>query len=146
MAAQRIIACYPDYGKAPPEYLGSLMRALETYSVDVMARLADLRTGVPSKVKYLPTIADVIELGNKLAEDEHKTARYSAIQHRRPIAIEGPRAAFRPFPKLWEAFADDPAVLAKLDKGLPFGTLSHADKLRATDGTWVAKAFLERTA
>jgi hypothetical protein len=45
-----------------------------------------------------------------------------------------PQARFCPFPKLWEAFCDDPEVLQHLDQGLPFDTLYLIFQRFATEG------------
>jgi hypothetical protein len=81
-----ILRSYPDYGKAPPEYVASLMSAIERYPLEVIAQLVDPRKGVPGRCKYLPTVADVVELGDRfeagLREREDRKARYEAREQR----------------------------------------------------------------
>lgn len=60
MAAKKILSCYPDYGKLPPEYVVNLADVLATYSEPVLVALCNLRTGIVSKCKFPPTVADVV--------------------------------------------------------------------------------------
>lgn len=58
---KKLIAAFPDYGKAPPDYLVALTECLTWLSPDEMAALAHPRTGLATVCKYLPTPADVHE-------------------------------------------------------------------------------------
>ena len=55
---------YPDYGKAPTEYIASLISVIATYDENVQQCMANLRTGIASKCKFLPTVADIVEFGD----------------------------------------------------------------------------------
>jgi hypothetical protein len=135
---------YPDYRSAPPEYLVSLTDLLKTYPEWALIRLCDIRTGVTTKTKFLPTPKDVIDFVEPLLEQERKMARFQAIKQRVTApALGGPTDKPRPFPKLWEAFADDPAMIAKLESGLSFETLFSASRKLATEGEWIARAWLD---
>jgi hypothetical protein len=76
-AAQMILSCYPDYGKAPPEYIVNLIDVLSTYPSHVLVRLVDLRTGIVAKSSYLPAIADVVALADSYSEvlEDERLAR-----------------------------------------------------------------------
>lgn len=52
------------------------------------------------------------------------------------------RTPFRPFPALWEAFADDPAILAKLDNPGSFAFLDDAARTLARRGKDAARVFI----
>jgi hypothetical protein len=62
------------------------MSAIERYPLEVIAQLVDPRKGVPGRCKYLPTVADVVELGDRfeagLREREDRKARYEAREQR----------------------------------------------------------------
>jgi hypothetical protein len=142
-AAQTIMQRYPDYRSAPPEYLVSLTDLLKTYPEWALILLCDIRTGITTKTKFLPTPKDVTDFIEPLLEQERKMARFQAIKQRAPVpAISGTVGKPRPFPKLWEAFADDCEMFAKLERCLPFDTLSRASLLLATRGTTAARDFL----
>lgn len=42
-----------------------------------------------------------------------------------------PRAPFRPYPRLWEWFADDPAIIGLLDRGMAFEAVTAFSKAMA---------------
>jgi hypothetical protein len=59
MAAKRIMANYPDYGKAPPEYLLSMTETMAALTEEEIVWLSDRREGLATVCKYLPTPADI---------------------------------------------------------------------------------------
>lgn len=86
-AAQMILSCYPDFGKAPPEYIVNLIDLLSTYPSGILVKLCDLRTGVVSQCSFLPTIADIVKMADYWeeldslaieAEEKEKTRRIAA--------------------------------------------------------------------
>lgn len=66
-AAQMILSCYPDYGKAPPEYIVNLIDVLATFPSHALVRLVNLREGIVARCNYLPSIAEVVEMGESFA-------------------------------------------------------------------------------
>ena len=60
--------CFPDYGKAPDGYLLSLAKLLSEYDDDMLAQMVDLKTGVPSQCRFLPTIADITAFAKKIED------------------------------------------------------------------------------
>lgn len=65
-AAKKILACYPDYGKAPPEYLLAVTELLSGYDDYVLTELSDLRRGVVARCAFLPTIADIVKMAGEV--------------------------------------------------------------------------------
>jgi hypothetical protein len=61
MAAKRIMANYPDYGKAPPEYLLSMTETMAALTEEEIVWLSDRREGLATVCKYIPTPADIHE-------------------------------------------------------------------------------------
>lgn len=57
--AQKILSGYPDYGKAPREYLLSVSEFIAHQPPELQAAMAHPTTGVASKCRFLPTIADL---------------------------------------------------------------------------------------
>lgn len=49
------------------------------------------------------------------------------------------------FPRLWDVFADDPAIVAKLD-GMSWDEQRDASRRLATEGAWIVRAWLEARA
>jgi hypothetical protein len=73
-AAKRILSAYPDYGKAPPEYIINFAEALSYLTETELAAVLDPRTGIVSRCQFLPTIADIHAL---LRESEQKAAQFA---------------------------------------------------------------------
>jgi hypothetical protein len=59
--AEKILSSYPDYGKAPDGYLLSVTEFIAYQIPEVQEALAHPLTGIATKCKYLPTIADLRE-------------------------------------------------------------------------------------
>jgi hypothetical protein len=144
LAAGQIFSSYPDYGKAPKEYLASVIEYLALLPDYVVAKLADRQTGIATKSQYLPTIAEIKIAADTIMEDRAKEVRYANLQSRR-IALPSYRVPFRPFPKLWGAFADEPAVIKLLDHPGSFDFLNVASRTLATQGKEAARTFILST-
>lgn len=65
---------YPDYGKAPPEYIAGLIAIVASYPTEVQQAFADIRKGIPARCKFIPTVADFVELGTEI---EASNARWA---------------------------------------------------------------------
>lgn len=52
------------------------------------------------------------------------------------------RYDLRPFPALWKAFEDDTEVRDRLNRGLPFETLTEASRVLAIQGAFYARQYL----
>lgn len=63
-----ILSCYPDFGKAPPEYIVNLIDVLATYPSHVLVRLVNLRDGIVAKCTYLPAVAEIVALADSYSE------------------------------------------------------------------------------
>lgn len=75
-AAKKILGAYPDYGKAPPEYIVNFAESLSYLTAEEIAAVADPRNGVASRCQFLPTIADIHALLKERKEkaDQFKPA------------------------------------------------------------------------
>jgi hypothetical protein len=61
-AAILLLSCYRHGEAANPEiYTDSVISVLSCYSADVIRRVVDPRSGLPSRLKWLPTIAEIKE-------------------------------------------------------------------------------------
>ena len=65
--AEKILKRYPDYAKAPPEYLAAISTILSTYDYRMQCQLSDIMTGVSARCKFLPTVAEIKELAYEFA-------------------------------------------------------------------------------
>lgn len=135
-AAKAILSRYPDYGKAPPEYLAGMAELLASFPTDVIATMTDRRIGISAQHKFLPTQADVIEFAAKL--QEKRASMRDLRQGRVPEPI-GLGVKAEPFPKLWAAFKDSPTLLHR-----NFETLSDASRALAMHGREAAESILRR--
>src|SRR5262245_38337943 len=64
----RIKDCYPNSGGQSKEYFLNLIGIAETYPVEVIRRMADLRHGLPAKLKFIPTVADIVQFCDELVK------------------------------------------------------------------------------
>jgi hypothetical protein len=76
--ARKILSGYPDYGKAPREYLLAVTEFIAYQIPEVQEALAHPLTGIATKCKYLPTIADLREF----IEDRAKRLNTRATGYR----------------------------------------------------------------
>ena len=70
--AEKILRCFPDYGKAGPHYVIGIVELVEQYPPHIQDAFADLRTGIPSRCKFLPTIADFVTMAGEILSSEDK--------------------------------------------------------------------------
>lgn len=77
-AARRLFGCYRRDDAADPDvYLAATTAVFCRYAPDVVRRAIDPRSGLPSKLKWLPTIAEIV------AECEALAAADAAREKRR---------------------------------------------------------------
>lgn len=144
-AAKRILTSYPDYGKAPPEYGVNLAEYLSYLSDEEIAVVMHPKTGITSKTSFLPTNAEIQAL---LREHEERQRQYKPAHthYQRFASVVTDRDArpdktpFRPYPKLWEAFAEEPWLL----KSHNFETLTEASRSLAMFGKEAARDVLAK--
>lgn len=142
-AAKKILASFPDYGKAPPEYVVNLAESLSYLNEDELSVVLHPLNGVAARCKFLPTFADIFAvLVEHRAKQEQFKPAHTAYKRFEP-APETPvkvDTVFRPFPKLWAAFSDEPGLM----KGHTFEALSEAARSLAMFGKDAARDVLAR--
>lgn len=144
-AAKKILTSYPDYGKAPPEYGVNLAEYLSYLTEEEIAAVMHPKTGITSKTTFLPTNAEIQAL---LREREEQAAKFkptnSGYQRFESVVTEKDTvkdtAPFRPFPKLWAAFYEEPWLM----KGQTFERLWDASRSLAMFGKDSARDVLAR--
>lgn len=72
-AVKKLLALYPDYGKAPPEYVIGFAEALSHFTASELALLMDPRKGLAARCKFLPTVADAHEI---IREERERAERF----------------------------------------------------------------------
>lgn len=93
----RILRAYPDYGKAPPAYVAALVEVVAGYPISFHDAFADMKTGIPSRTKYLPTAFDFAEMAKELQATEDRRSRLDALQQRVAQArLTAPEGEYRP--------------------------------------------------
>lgn len=130
-----MLRAFPDYGKAPDGYLLSISELLASYSESIRRKLCDLKTGIPSKTSYLPTIKQITDLADVFIEQEERLEKIRSSP-RREVLREAP-TRFMPFPKLWDEFGHD------FLEGRTFEVLSEASKRLAMRGADESRKYLE---
>lgn len=88
-AAKKIVSSFPDYGKAPPEYLVNLAESLSYLSDDELAVVLHPLSGVVARTKFLPTFADISAV---LVEHRNRQEQFTPAptQYKRLEAEQGP--------------------------------------------------------
>jgi hypothetical protein len=144
-AAKTIFARYPN-PKAGPEYLVELVNCLADQPQWIVDRLADRHLGITAKHRsFVPGIGDVLDMVASLNEMEERYTRYGDAQKRFLLRSTPVLQPFRPFPKLWDVFADEPAVIKLLDHPGSFDFLNVASRTLATQGKEAARTFILST-
>lgn len=94
--AKLLLGCYRT-GDAndPAVYSGAVIAVLSDYPLDVIRAVVDPRTGIPSKSKWLPTVAEIKEAceaieGPRRAAARRERAEQAQLDER--MLLEAPRA------------------------------------------------------
>ena len=64
-SVKRMLSSYPDYGRAPAEYLLTLTEFVAGLTEIEKSIVFDWKNGVTARTKFLPTIADMTEVINE---------------------------------------------------------------------------------
>lgn len=100
--------------------------------------MADTRKGLAARCAFLPTVADVVKMGEELLEEEalrkDRSERYSGL---RRTEVEFSTVRANHFPQLTEAFKDEPHLLQ-----VHFGALDEACHRLFHQSHESARAFL----
>ena len=75
-----ILSCYPDYGKARPEYVVNVIDCFATFPEWVMVELCNLRTGIPAQSEFLPSIALIVKAGDQLIDQQRQREERAILQ------------------------------------------------------------------
>lgn len=131
--ARLLLGCYRTGDANDPEvYVAAIVRVLAKYPVTIMAAVCDPATGLPSTLKWLPTISDVVAECERLHGYELRMAdreRRIMAQIEERKAIEPPKPVYSAERKLltyreWlEYQAQNPGakILGRFDKGNDLG-------------------------
>lgn len=77
---KQILSRFPDYGKAPPEYLIGLIEVVEQFPAHVQAAMLDPLSGISARCKFLPTSHDFVSMAAEiLSANERETAERARI-------------------------------------------------------------------
>lgn len=143
-AAKKILTSYPDYGKAPPEYVVNLAEYLSFLTVEEIAVVMHPKSGITARTAYLPTNADIQALLKESEAKRDQFKSHTTYQRFKSVCAEKDAAPdktpFRPYPKLWAEFADEPWLM----KGHTFETLTEASRSLAMFGKDSARDVLAR--
>ena len=88
-AAKKIISSFPDYGKAPPEYVVNLAESLSYLNDEELAVVLHPLNGVAARTKFLPTFADIsaVLVEHRAKQEQFKPA---PTQYKRLTEEQGP--------------------------------------------------------
>lgn len=122
-----ILSCYPDYGKAPPEYAVNITDVLASFPEWAMVKLCNLREGIPAKCKFLPTVADIVQMGDAIIAARQFTEETERLRQEAADVAEAHRV-------WWEGRL---LALEKAKKKYP-----DRDVFLANDGALMARAVV----
>lgn len=75
-ASERLFACYPQATpNRPQEYTAAVIALLEEYPAEIVERVTDPKTGLATRCKFLPTIAEITEALERAMEPHRKAWR-----------------------------------------------------------------------
>lgn len=83
-----ILSCYPDFGKAPPEYVVNLIDVLSTYPEKTLVKLCGLRTGIVSQCAFLPSVAEIVRMADGFEAIDRLVEEQAEQETRDRIAAE----------------------------------------------------------
>ena len=88
-AAKKILSGFPDYGKAPPEYVVNLAESLSYLNDEELAVILHPINGVLARTKFLPTFADIsaVLVDHRSRQEQFKPAH---TQYKRLNEESGP--------------------------------------------------------
>lgn len=118
-AARQMLSAYPDFGKAPPEYLLTITETVQLYPMRVSRHVCDPVRGLCSHLKWLPTVAEIKEAMDREAEQQdrwnmaaaEKVERRSKAERDRQWEIDNPIEKRRAFAqKLMASFKLMPII------------------------------------
>lgn len=81
--AALLLGCYRTGDANDPEvYAAAIVAVLSDYSPEVMTEVCDPRTGLPSRLSWLPTVAEVKTACNEAHERRERMKEYAKIAPR----------------------------------------------------------------
>jgi hypothetical protein len=142
----------PDSAIENPKYLAEMVEVLAWLSADELTQLVHPRTGLQTVCKFLPTPADVHgffrEIRARQADVQAKrdavkpahTSYRKLLPEDVPYQSKGGSSCGKatPFPRLTEAFNDQPELLQRT-----FETLCDASRVLGMNGREAAEAILK---
>jgi len=60
------MSAFPDYGKAPPEYLLTITELIAGYADAVQKHICDTRSGIPSRENFLPSAKKIMDFADEV--------------------------------------------------------------------------------
>ena len=143
IAVERIFKGRPEIRTENDNYLAGLTETLKALTPQELEWVSDIRDGIQTRCKFLPTPADIFELIREkvAARDKIKATRAAGIEYFEsvctPADLNPPKRKFNPFPKLARAFKGEPHLLER-----SFDCLFSASKALATDSVDAARTVL----
>jgi len=134
-----MLMSYPDYGKSTEHYQAGIVGVFAEYPENIQQRLAHPIQGIRGRCAFLPTIADVVKMAEEFMEAAGRQRDFDQRYGGRRVVEPLNHAKFNPYPKLTEAFADDPEILRDRE----FDDLTAASKALAVHGKAEAKRLLD---
>ena len=123
----------------------SLAEYLSFLTEEEITAVMDPRNGVTAETEFLPTNKQIQDVVNEYHDRKKRFApstsgyqRFKSVCTEKDVAPD--KTPFRPFPKLWTEFAEEPWLL----KGHTFETLFEASRSLAVFGKEAARDVLAR--
>ena len=89
-ATKRILSSYPDYGKAPPDYLVAMAECLAGLTTEEFSVVTNPSTGIATVSRFLPCVADIHEFLRKEQARHEQFKPHTHYRRLEPFDVEQP--------------------------------------------------------
>lgn len=132
--AKLLLGCYRTGEANDPEvYTAAVIAILSTFPIDIVRQVVDPRTGIPSRVKWLPSPSEVMEACRKI-EEERKAVSYAQQWEARSREQLREREELERVERPKQSYAEFLAEMA--ERGLPIND-RHRRHFETTDSVKV---------
>lgn len=138
-AISLIYSSYRDDARLTDDFMLMVKSALLDCNVEELEALCSPTQGLASLHTFPPGLAEIANFRKKWR------AHWQILSRPTPklTPFSYQRTKFRPFPRLWEAFADEPKIIAILDNAPLFAFLEDASRTLARWGKDRARAYID---
>ena len=149
-----IYSGYKDDPRLTSELMSVVKVSFQDCNIAELEALMSPTDGLAARCQWPPTLYDIAtfrkERSDKLIDRLNFEQRHPVERKSRLRPFEYRSAPFRPYPKLWDAFATEAEIIDRLESRIPphpypgmtFDKVTQASKLLATKGIDEARKYI----